>query len=137
MEHLGNFMLRAIEFARHGMIQGASVPCGSVVVKDGVIVGEGWNHVIASSDPTAHGEIMAIRDACVKLDKFSLEGCEIYTTSQPCPMRLGAVCWAGIDRIYNGFRIEDVEGIGFDNAVFPDRSACLLMCALSHPASRR
>ncbi|MDH4444596.1 MAG: deaminase, partial [Akkermansiaceae bacterium] len=69
-------MLRAIEFVRHGMIQGASVSFGSVVVKDGVIVGEGWNHVIASSDPTAHGEIMAIRDACVKLDKFSLEGCE-------------------------------------------------------------
>jgi len=118
MQHLEKFMIRAIELARHGMNQGAGGPFGAVVVKDGLIVGEGWNQVLASSDPTAHGEVMAIRDACAKLGAFSLEGCEIYTTGQPCPMCLGAIYWARIDRIYYGFRVEDAAGIGFDDAEF-------------------
>jgi tRNA(Arg) A34 adenosine deaminase TadA len=112
------FMRRAIELARRGMNQGAGGPFGAVVVKDGVIVGEGWNQVIGTLDPTAHGEITAIRDACARLGTFSLEGCEIHTTGQPCPMCLGAIHWARIRKIYYGFRIEDAATIGFDDTEF-------------------
>jgi guanine deaminase len=118
MQTPDQFMRRAIELARQGMRQGAGGPFGAVIVKDGVIVGEGWNRVLATNDPTAHGEISAIRDACTKLDTFSLEGCEIHTTGQPCPMCLGAIHWARIRRIYFGFRIEDAARIGFDDTEF-------------------
>lgn len=112
------FMRRAIELARQGMNQGAGGPFGAVIVRDGVIVGEGWNRVIGTNDPTAHGEVTAIRDACAKLGTFSLAGCEIHTTGQPCPMCLGAIHWARIERIYYGFRIEDAAAIGFDDTEF-------------------
>ncbi|MES2659697.1 MAG: nucleoside deaminase [Verrucomicrobiota bacterium] len=118
MSDRGIFMRRAIELARQGMNQGAGGPFGAVVVRDGVIVGEGWNRVIGTNDPTAHGEVTAIRDACAKLGTFSLEGCEIHTTGQPCPMCLGAIHWARIGRIYYGFRIEDAAEIGFDDTEF-------------------
>ena len=111
-------MERAIELAREGMHQGAGGPFGAVVVKDGTIVGEGWNRVLATQDPTAHGEISAIRDACTRLGSFSLEGCEIYTTGQPCPMCLGAIQWARIRKIHYGFRVEDAAAIGFDDTEF-------------------
>ena len=111
-------MRRAIELARQGVNQGAGGPFGAVIVKDGEIVGEGWNQVIATNDPTAHGEVTAIRDACAKLGTFSLEGCEIHTTGQPCPMCLGAIHWARLERIYFGFRIEDAAEIGFDDSEF-------------------
>lgn len=113
-----SYMRRAIELARQGMNQGAGGPFGAVVVKDGNIVGEGWNRVVGTNDPTAHGEVTAIRDACAKLETFSLEGCEIHTTGQPCPMCLGAIQWARIGRIYYGFRIEDAAAIGFDDTEF-------------------
>jgi guanine deaminase len=112
------FMKRAIELARTGMRDGDGGPFGAVVVRNGEIVGEGWNRVVATHDPTAHGEVMAIRDACSRLGTFSLEGCEIHTTGQPCPMCLGAIHWARIDRIYYGFRIEDAAEIGFDDREF-------------------
>jgi len=112
------FMLRAIELARHGMSGGAGGPFGAVVVKDGEILGEGWNRVLGTNDPTAHGEVTAIRDACGKLGHFSLEGCEIYTTGEPCPMCLGAIQWARISRIYYGFSIADSATIGFDDREF-------------------
>ncbi|MEO8615199.1 MAG: nucleoside deaminase [Luteolibacter sp.] len=112
------FMRRAIDLARQGMNQGAGGPFGAVVVRDGVIVGEGWNRVIGTNDPTAHGEVTAIRDACAKLGTFSLAGCEIHTTGQPCPMCLGAIHWARIEKIYYGFRIEDAAAIGFDDTEF-------------------
>jgi tRNA(Arg) A34 adenosine deaminase TadA len=118
MENREIFMRRAIELARQGMNQGAGGPFGAVVVRDGTIVGEGWNRVIATNDPTAHGEVTAIRDACAKLGTFSLEGCEIHTTGQPCPMCLGAIQWARIGRIHYGFRIEDAAAIGFDDTEF-------------------
>ena len=113
-----DFMRRAIELARQGMGSGAGGPFGAVVVRDGRIVGEGWNRVVGTNDPTAHGEVTAIRDACSKLGTFSLEGCEIHTTGQPCPMCLGAIHWARIGRIYYGFRIEDAARIGFDDTEF-------------------
>lgn len=112
------FMRRAIELARQGMNQGAGGPFGAVIVRAGTIVGEGWNRVLATNDPTAHGEVTAIRDACVKLGTFSLEGCEIHTTGQPCPMCLGAIQWARISKIHYGFRIEDAAAIGFDDTEF-------------------
>ena len=112
------FMRRAIELARHGMNQGAGGPFGAVIVRAGTIVGEGWNRVLATNDPTAHGEVTAIRDACAKLGTFSLEGCEIHTTGQPCPMCLGAIQWARISKIHYGFRIEDAAAIGFDDTEF-------------------
>ena len=118
MADVSKFMRRAIELARFGMAAGAGGPFGAVVVRDGKIIGEGWNRVLETNDPTAHGEISAIRDACGKLGTFSLEGCEIHTTGQPCPMCLGAIHWARIGRIYFGFRIEDAASIGFDDREF-------------------
>jgi tRNA(Arg) A34 adenosine deaminase TadA len=112
------FMKRAIELARRGIQSGDGGPFGAVVVRDGKIIGEGWNRVIRTNDPTAHGEISAIRDACGRLGTFSLEGCEIHTTGQPCPMCLGAIQWARISRIFFGFRIEDAAEIGFDDREF-------------------
>ncbi|MES2437735.1 MAG: nucleoside deaminase [Verrucomicrobiota bacterium] len=118
MDEREAFMRRAIELAREGMNSGAGGPFGAVIVRDGAIVGEGWNRVVGTNDPTAHGEISAIRDACSKLATFSLEGCEIHTTGQPCPMCLGAIHWARIRKIYYGFRIEDAAAIGFDDTEF-------------------
>jgi tRNA(Arg) A34 adenosine deaminase TadA len=112
------FMKRAIELARNGMLSGDGGPFGTVVVRDGEIIGEGWNRVIRTNDPTAHGEITAIRDACARLGTFSLAGCEIHSTGQPCPMCLGAIQWARISRIFYGFRIEDAAEIGFDDREF-------------------
>ena len=112
------FMRRAIELARMGMTSGAGGPFGAVVVKDGEIVGEGHNRVIATNDPTAHGEVVAIRDACARLGTFSLAGCEIHTTGEPCPMCLGAIHWARIGRIYYGFSISAAATIGFDDREF-------------------
>lgn len=118
MSNKNPFMMRAIELARQGMQQGHGGPFGAVVVRDGTIIGEGWNQVISSNDPTAHGEIVAIRAACAQLGTFSLEGCEIHTTGEPCPMCLGAIQWARIGSIYHGFRVEDAEKIGFDDREF-------------------
>ena len=112
------FMKRAIELARQGIARGEGGPFGAVVVRDGEIIGEGWNRVVSTNDPTAHGEISAIRDACARIGAFSLEGCEIHTTGQPCPMCLGAIHWARIGRIHYGFRIEDAAEIGFDDREF-------------------
>lgn len=112
------FMMRAIELARQGMRRGDGGPFGAVVVRDGEIIGEGWNRVLATNDPTAHGEVMAIRDACARLGNFSLEGCEIHTTGEPCPMCLGAILWARIGRVFHGFGIEDAARAGFDDSEF-------------------
>ena len=113
-----SFMSRAIELARQGMLAGAGGPFGAVVVRDGEILGEGFNRVVATHDPTAHGEITAIRAACARLGHFSLAGCEIYTTGEPCPMCFGAIQWARIERIYFGFTVADAATVGFDDLVF-------------------
>jgi tRNA(Arg) A34 adenosine deaminase TadA len=117
-------MKRAIELARQGMLRGDGGPFGAVIVRDGEIIGEGWNQVLSGNDPTAHGEIVAIRDACARLGTFSLEDCEIHTTGEPCPMCLGAIQWARISAIHYGFRVEDAERIGFDDREF-HRQMCL------------
>ena len=112
------FMMRAIELARAGMKRGDGGPFGAVVVRGGEILGEGWNRVLWTKDPTAPGEICAIRDACRRLDSFSLEGCEIHSTGQPCPMCFGAIQWARIGVVYYGFGVEDAALIGFDDSEF-------------------
>ena len=93
------YMHRAVELAREGVAQGCGGPFGAVVVKDGVVVGEGSNEVLSSRDPTCHAEIVAIRDACRRLGSFRLAGCELYASSEPCPMCLGAIYWSRIDRV--------------------------------------
>lgn len=110
------FMARAIELSRTHMEAGEGGPFGAVVVKDGEVVGEGWNQVTSSSDPTAHAEVMAIRKACQRLGTFSLKGCEIYTSCEPCPMCLSAIYWARLDRAWYGNGQADAAAIRFDDA---------------------
>lgn len=112
------FMRRAIELARRGMRAGHGGPFGAVVVRDDEILGEGWNQVLRNNDPTAHGEIIAIRDACARQGNFALDGCEIFTTGEPCPMCFGAIHWARIGRIHYGFGVADAETLGFDDRRF-------------------
>ena len=109
------FMLRAIELSRQNMQAGAGGPFGAVIVKDGQIIGEGWNQVTSSNDPTAHAEVTAIRDACKKAKNFSLEGAEIYTSCEPCPMCLAAIYWARIGKIFYGNTRKDAADIKFDD----------------------
>jgi tRNA(Arg) A34 adenosine deaminase TadA len=98
------------------MEAGEGGPFGAVVVKDGQIVGEGWNRVTSTCDPTAHAEVVAIRLACDHLGTFSLKGCEIYTSCEPCPMCLSAIYWARLDRIWFGNTQADAAAIQFDDA---------------------
>lgn len=88
-------------------------PFGTVIVKDGKILAQGHNHVIANHDPSAHGEIFTIREACKKLGTFDLSGCELYTNAMPCPMCLGAIIWSNIKTCYYGNNAEDAKNIGF------------------------
>ena len=111
------FMRRAIELSRHGMSRGDGGPFGAVVVKGGAVVGEGWNRVLSTNDPTAHGEVVAIRDACQRLGTFDLTGCELFTSAEPCPMCLSAIYWAHLARVYFGNTHADTAAIGFDDGV--------------------
>lgn len=108
-------MKRAIELSQEMMERNEGGPFGAVVVKDGKVIAEGWNKVTSTNDPTGHAEITAIREACKKLNVFSLEGCEIYTSCEPCPMCLAAIYWARIDHIYYANTREDAAEIGFDD----------------------
>lgn len=110
------FMKRAIELAVENVRLERGGPFGAVIVRDGVIVAEGYNVVTSSCDPTAHAEVTAIRRACAALGSFHLGGCEIYTSCEPCPMCLGAIYWAHLDRIYFGCTHTDAAGAGFDDS---------------------
>ena len=114
-EEAKKFMSRALELALKGAQSGAGGPFAGVVVKDGKIIGESFNKVLANQDPTAHGEVMAIRNACKTLKSFSLAGCDLYTTGEPCPMCLSAAYWAKINRIFFGFSIQDATDIDFED----------------------
>ena len=114
-ESTERFMRHAIELGRKAAEAGDGGPFGAVVVKDGAIVGEGWNRVLAGNDPTAHGEIVAIRDACRRTGSYSLEGCDLYTSGEPCPMCLGAIYWARVERVFYGFNVQDAANAGFDD----------------------
>ena len=115
---MNKFMEMAIEEAKLGIVEGHGGPFGCVIVKNGVVVGKGHNEVIKNNDPTCHGEMMAIHDACKNLKTFNLKGCELYTTGEPCPMCFSAILWANIDKVYYGCNINDTENIGFRDNVF-------------------
>ena len=110
------FMRRAIELASEGMEAGCGGPFGCVVVKDGRIVGEAYNQVLANNDPTAHAEVSAIRKACHNLGTYQLDGCVIYTSCEPCPMCLGAIYWARPEKVYYAATRQDAANGGFDDA---------------------
>ena len=110
------YMQRAAEISRQKMLAGEGGPFGAVVVRDKNIIGEGWNRVTSTADPTAHAEIVAIRNACSRVGSFTLEGAVIYTSCEPCPMCLGAIWWARIARIYYANTRADAARIGFDDA---------------------
>jgi guanine deaminase len=112
------FMQTAIDEAWHGMDHNHGGPFGAVIVKDGEIISRAHNDVLRTNDPTAHAEILAIRQASGILDRFNLSDCEIYTTSEPCPMCLAAIYWARIRTVYFGSGKEDVARIGFDDSRF-------------------
>lgn len=110
------FMREAIRLARNGVQKDEGGPFGAVVVKDGAIVGRGNNRVTSGNDPTAHAEIVAIRDACRQLNTFQLTDCIIYTSCEPCPMCLGAIYWARPKAVYFACTKSDASEIGFDDS---------------------
>lgn len=116
------FMREALRLSEENVTNGGG-PFGAVIVKDGKIVATGVNRVTAKHDPTAHAEVSAIRAACEKLGTFDLSGCEIYTSCEPCPMCLGAIYWAHIDKIYFGNDKTDAKNIGFDDSFIYDELA--------------
>jgi tRNA(Arg) A34 adenosine deaminase TadA len=112
-------MKEAIKLAEDNLITNVGGPFGAVVVKDGKIIGKGSNHVLMNNDPTAHAEIMAIRDACNNIGSYDLSDCELYTSCYPCPMCLSAIIWSNIKKVYYGNTKEDAEEIGFrDNFIY-------------------
>lgn len=106
-------MAAAIAHSLEGMRSGRGGPFGAIVARDGEIVGRGSNQVLAALDPTAHAEVVAIRDACRNLGSFQLDGCDLYTSCEPCPMCLGAAYWARVDRIIYANSRSDAAAIGF------------------------
>jgi guanine deaminase len=111
-----SFMARAIQLSIENVRSGRGGPFGTVVVKDGAIISEATNQVTATNDPTAHAEVLAIRNACKKLGVFDLQGCEIYTSCEPCPMCLGAIYWARLTRVYFANTAADASKVGFDDS---------------------
>ena len=117
------FLLEAIRLSKEKMEAGEGGPFGAVIVKDDEIVGRGWNRVVTANDPTAHAEVMAIREACSKLETFSLAGCEIYASCEPCPMCLSAIYWARLDALYFAATRNDASDAGFDDALLYEEIA--------------
>ncbi len=111
------FIRAAVDLARNGMNSGQGGPFGCVIVKDNEIVGRGCNQVIAGNDPTAHAEVVAIRDACANLGTFQLTGCELYTSCEPCPMCMGAIYWARPSKVYFASSRFDASHAGFDDSM--------------------
>ena len=131
------FIKAAVEAALKGMDNNEGGPFGCVIVKDGKIIGSGNNKVTSTNDPTAHAEVMAIREACKNLKSFQLTGCTLYTSCEPCPMCLGAIYWARPDKVYYGSTKTDAANIGFDDAFiykeinldYAERSISFEQCA--------
>ena len=128
-EELQKFMKRAIELSEIGMDNNHGGPFGAVVVKNGEIVGEGYNLVTSSNDPTAHGEVTAIRNACKNLNTFDLSGCVLFTSCEPCPMCFSAIYWANIDEVFYGNDKHDARAAGFRDDFIYDE--------LDKPADKR
>lgn len=127
------FLRRAIALSRQGSEAGDGGPFGAVVVRGDEIIGEGWNRVIARNDPTAHGEIEAIREACRRVGNFSLEGCDLYTSAEPCPMCLAAIYWARLDRVIYAASASAAAALGFGD-VSIGRQVCLAPSERSIPS---
>lgn len=133
-----HYLREAVQLAHEHMRAGAGGPFGALVVRDGEIIGKGWNRVTSHNDPTAHAEVSAIRAACDKVGDFSLAGSVIYTSCEPCPMCLGAIWWSRIDVVYFASTRDDAARVGFDDAALyrevslalPDRQLPLLRYAL-------
>ncbi|MEO6521503.1 MAG: nucleoside deaminase [Mucilaginibacter sp.] len=123
-ENHEKFMRMAIELSEYNVKQGAGGPFGAVIVKDGMVLARSANRVVPTNDPTAHAEVSAIRLACQELGSFSLEGCVIYTSCEPCPMCLGAIYWARIDQIFYANNKVDAAAIGFDDQFIYEEIAC-------------
>ena len=117
-DNKNEFMLEAIKKAEENIITGKGGPFGAVVVRDGEIIASVGNCVTSTNDPTAHAEVVAIREACKTLDTFDLTGCEIYASCEPCPMCLGAIMWARIDKLYYAADRIDASRAGFDDELF-------------------
>lgn len=115
---MNKFMKIAIDEARNGINAGHGGPFGCVIVRNGKIIGKGHNEVVKNTDPTCHGEMMAIHNACKTIGSFDLSGCELYTTAEPCPMCRGAILWANISKMYYGCNISDTDAIGFRDKDF-------------------
>lgn len=115
-------MRRALSLACASVASGGG-PFGAVVVRDGQVIGEGVNRVTVWNDPTAHAEIVAVRTTCAALSRFDLRGCEIYSSCEPCPMCLGALHWARVDKIFYAATRHDAARVGFDDAVLYDEFA--------------
>jgi guanine deaminase len=111
-----SYMARAIQLSIENVVSGQGGPFGAVIVKDGRIIAEGANQVTSSNDPTAHAEVVAIRQACAVLGGFELKDCELYTSCEPCPMCLGAIYWSRLDRLYYGALAADAAQAGFDDS---------------------
>jgi len=114
------FMRAAIQLAEEGMHANSGGPFGAVVVKDGKIIGKGYNRVTSNNDPTAHAEILAIREACANLGSFQLDDCVIYTSCEPCPMCLGAIYWARPKKVFYACTREDAASANFDDQFIYD-----------------
>lgn len=114
-ERENKFLERAIELAKEGMLSGKGGPFGCVVVQGDTIIGEGCNNVTSTNDPTAHAEVVAIRNACKKLGTYQLDDCEIYTNCEPCPMCLGAIYWARPKRVIYANTRQEAAAIEFDD----------------------
>jgi guanine deaminase len=112
-----DFLRLAIGLAREGVTDGRGGPFGCVIVRDGVVIGRGSNGVTSTNDPTAHAEIVAIRDACGRLGSYQLSGCVVYTSCEPCPMCLGAIYWARPARVVYAATREQAAAAGFDDAL--------------------
>lgn len=115
-----SFMARAIELSIENVRSSRGGPFGAVIVRGGEIIGEGANRVTGTNDPTAHAEIVAIRGACQRLGAFDLKGCEMYVSCEPCPMCLGAIYWARMDRVYFAGLATDASEAGFDDSMIYD-----------------
>ncbi|MEI6085392.1 MAG: nucleoside deaminase, partial [Verrucomicrobiota bacterium] len=124
-----DFMQEAVRLAQETMRTGKGGPFGAVIVKDGQIIGRGANQVLGTNDPTAHAEVQAIRAASRQLGQFHLRGCEIYTSCEPCPMCLGAIYWAQLDKIYFALSRQDAAAMGFSDE--------FLYTELTKPLSQR
>jgi guanine deaminase len=114
------FLRQAIRLSSEKMEANEGGPFGAVVVRNGQVVGRGWNRVTSTNDPTAHAEVEAIRDACRRLNTFSLAGCELYSSCEPCLLCLAAIYWARLDRVYRAATCDDAAVAGFDDRNFYD-----------------